>query len=156
MPVMIAAAAVAVLAGLRYVLARKPMPKAVEAGMIAGWALMACVCLIELALKPVFDRSLALDFLATGQYGFHFFQGGIADSSFPSGHSAQAAAILSVLWVYYARWRWLYVVAMIALALALMLGAWHFFSDIVAGTFIGITMGSLSIWVGRVLNRAVV
>lgn len=41
--------------------------------------------------------------LSDGVYGFHPFQGGVAYSAFPSGHAAVAAAVATVLWVYYPR-----------------------------------------------------
>jgi membrane-associated phospholipid phosphatase len=152
-PLMIAAGCLAALAGIPFVIARKPLPKIVEAGMLSGWAVMTCVCLIELLLKPVFGRTAPLDFLADAHYGFHWFHGTIGKSAFPSGHAGQAAAILSVLWAYYPRWRWLYVVAMVTLAVLLMLGEWHFLSDIIAGTFIGAALGTSTMWVWRAISR---
>lgn len=152
-PVMIAGACLAALGGIPFLTGRKRIPTLVEAGMLAGWAVMASVCLVELCLKPVFDRTLPTIFLATGHYSFNWLHGRIGDSAFPSGHSAQAAAILSVLWVYYPRWRMLCGAAMAVLAFTLIAGEWHFLGDVIAGTFIGAALGATTIWFWRTVIR---
>jgi membrane-associated phospholipid phosphatase len=53
-------------------------------------------------------------FLRDGVYGFNFFHGGTAYESFPSGHMAATCAVISVLWIYYPKWRTLYVFAVLA------------------------------------------
>ena len=68
---------------------------------------------------------------------------GDAFGSFPSGHTDQATAILSILWVFYPRWRSVYAGALFLLAFALILGEWHFLSDVIAGGFIGTLSGVL-------------
>ena len=148
LPVMIALAGLAVLLGGGYLAAGKPLPRWVAAGMLAGLALAWSLCLTEFVLKPLFGRTLPTVYLQTGQYGFHWFHRGDAFGSFPSGHTDQATAILSVLWVYYPRWRWIYAGAVLLLASALMVGEWHFLSDIIAGGFIGTASGVLmmQIW----------
>lgn len=148
LPVMIALACLAVLLGGGYLAAGKPLPKWVTAAMLAGLALVWSLCLTEFVLKPLFGRTLPVLYLQNGQYGFHWFHRGNAFGSFPSGHTDQATAILSVLWAYYPRWRWAYAGALALLAAALMIGEWHFLSDIIAGGFIGTASGSLmmQIW----------
>jgi membrane-associated phospholipid phosphatase len=47
------------------------------------------------------------------------------------------------LWIFYPRWRWIYVAFLSLLASALMIGEWHFLSDIIAGGFIGTVAGAL-------------
>ena len=59
-------------------------------------------------------------FLHDGVYGFNFFRGGHAYASFPSGHTAVTCAVIAVLWIYYPKWRWLYVLAVLALAIGLI------------------------------------
>jgi len=148
LPVMIALACLAVLLGGSYLAAGKRLPKWVAAGMLAGLALVWSLCLTEFLLKPLFGRTLPIAYLQTGQYGFHWFHLGDAFGSFPSGHADQVTSILSVLWVFYPRWRWVYVGALALLAFALLLGEWHFLSDIIAGSFIGTASGVLTmqIW----------
>ena len=148
LPVMIALASLAVLLGGSYLAAGKPLPKWVATGMLAGLALAWSLCLTEFVLKPVFGRALPTAYLLNGQYGFYWFHWGETFGSFPSGHTDQATSILSVLWIFYPRWRWVYVGAIFLLAFALMLGEWHFLSDIIAGGFVGTVSGVMltEIW----------
>lgn len=75
--------------------------------------------------------------------------GGSPYSSFPSGHMALAGAFAGVFTVFYRK-----AAIPIALALALgcgvlVMGTWHFLSDVLAGTFLGVSAGLLAgaIWV---------
>ena len=87
-------------------------------------------------------------FLRDGVYGFNFFHGGHEYASFPSGHMAISCAVLSVLWTYYPAWRSLYIFAALAVAAGLIGANYHFFSDVVAGAFVGISSGWMvtSLW----------
>jgi membrane-associated phospholipid phosphatase len=143
LPIMIALAIIGVATGAAYLLARRPMPRWAAAAMLAGLALAWSVCLVEFVLKPVFGRVVPTIFLSGGPYGFFWFHRGTIFGSFPSGHSDQAAAILSVLWVYYPAWRWAYLAAFALLACALIIGEWHFLGDILAGGYIGTVSGLL-------------
>jgi membrane-associated phospholipid phosphatase len=80
-------------------------------------------------------------FLHDGVYGFNFFHGGHAYASFPSGHTAVTCAVISVLWIYYPKWRWLYALAVLAVATGLIGANYHFVSDVIAGGFVGISSG---------------
>ena len=87
-------------------------------------------------------------FLHDGIYGFNFFHGGPEYASFPSGHMAVTCAVISVLWVYYPTSRILYVVATLAVACGLIGANYHFLSDVIAGCFVGISTGwiTMSLW----------
>ncbi|HTM75256.1 MAG TPA: phosphatase PAP2 family protein [Pseudolabrys sp.] len=87
-------------------------------------------------------------FLRDGVYGFNSFHGGHAYASFPSGHTAVTCAVTSVLWIYYPRWRWLYVLAVLAVAVGLVGANYHFVSDVIAGGFVGVSTGWMltSLW----------
>ncbi len=147
-PAMIITAVIAILFALGRLCFGKPLSRGATAGMLAGLALLWSVALTEYGLKPLFGRTLPATYLKSGQYGFHWFHAGEQFGSFPSGHTDQAAAILSVLWVFYPRWRWLYVSALLLLSFALMAGEWHFLSDIIAGGFVGAVAGivTIAIW----------
>jgi len=87
-------------------------------------------------------------FIRDGVYGFNFMHGGNAYQSFPSGHTASACAVLSVLWTQYPRLRWFWTVAGLAVGAGLVGTNYHFLSDVIAGAFLGISTGWLvnSIW----------
>lgn len=87
-------------------------------------------------------------FLHDGVYGFNFFRGGPEYASFPSGHMAVTCAVLSILWIYYPTARLLYTVAGLAVAVGLMGANYHFLSDVIAGSFVGVSSGLMvaSLW----------
>ncbi len=80
-------------------------------------------------------------FIHDGAYGFNWFHGGTGYELFPSGHMAAACAVLAVLWIRYPRLRSLCALAAAAIAAALVAGNFHFFSDVVAGGFVGVSIG---------------
>ena len=145
-PILIVLAAAALMLALGYRALGQPFPRWMVAATIAGLALMLSVTLTELVLKPVFGRTLPSAYLHGGEYGFHWFHPGRQFGSFPSGHSDQVAAILAVFWAFYPRWRWLYAAVFLLLSLALMAGQWHFLSDIIAGAYVGVAAGAVTMW----------
>lgn len=82
-------------------------------------------------------------------YGFHFFHGGQSFESFPSGHAAVVAAVISVLWISYPRLRMAYAICISTAGLGLVLLNLHFLSDVIAGTFVGISAGWFTVAVWR-------
>lgn len=148
LPVMIALAAAGVLAGAAFLLAGRRLPKWIEAAMLAGIAALLALWLTHDLLKPLFGRIVPVDYLKSGRYAFHWFHSSGGYDSFPSGHAARAAAILTVLWVYFPRGRWLYAGAMATLTVALMMGRWHFLSDVLAGGLVGVALGggTMALW----------
>jgi membrane-associated phospholipid phosphatase len=93
-----------------------------------------------------FNRS----FIRDGVYGFHPFHGGPAYTAFPSGHTAAVCAIVSVLWVWYPRYRPLYVLLVLATAIGLVVTNLHFVGDVIAGIFLGISVG----WITTAMWKA--
>ncbi len=87
-------------------------------------------------------------FLRDGVYGFNFFHGGPEYASFPSGHMAVTCAVASVLSIYFPKGRTLYVLGALAVAAGLIGANYHFLSDVIAGSFIGVSSGWMvtSLW----------
>ena len=87
-------------------------------------------------------------FLRNGAYGFHYFHSGKSFKSFPSGHAAVAAAILTVPWILFPRLRVLCTIGVIAADVGLVALNLHFVSDVVAGSFIGFSTGlfTVALW----------
>jgi membrane-associated phospholipid phosphatase len=81
-------------------------------------------------------------------YGFHFFQPGTSFESFPSGHAAVAAAALSVLWMLYPRLRALWGMGIVTAAVGLVALNLHFLSDVIVGSFVGVSTGlfTVALW----------
>lgn len=84
-------------------------------------------------------------FIRNGDYQFHWFNGGDLYSSFPSGHMAAAMAVLSVLWIYYPRLRPGCVAIALFVALGLVGSNFHFLGDVLAGAFLGASIGWMTV-----------
>jgi membrane-associated phospholipid phosphatase len=79
--------------------------------------------------------------IGTHSAAFQYFHGGTGWESFPSGHTAQMAAIATVVWIRLPRVRWLGVATATLVAFALWFANYHFIGDILAGAFLGIACG---------------
>jgi membrane-associated phospholipid phosphatase len=91
----------------------------------------------DLLLKPIFGRGDVDVFLYyPSHYGFAPFHGNWG-FSFPSGHMAIVTAFISVMWRYFPRGYPLYIAFLGLTAVVLLVGEWHFVSDLVAGAFLG-------------------
>jgi membrane-associated phospholipid phosphatase len=88
-------------------------------------------------------------FIGNQVYGFFWFQPGDAYRSFPSGNATVVFAAVTVLWLAAPRWRWLCMVACVAVCLGLLGMNYHFLSDLIAGGLLGAGCGA---WVWECLN----
>ncbi|MBN1684797.1 MAG: phosphatase PAP2 family protein [Gammaproteobacteria bacterium] len=70
-------------------------------------------------------------------YGFHWFHGSQAYSSFPSGHMTVICAAMIPLIIFLPKLRWLWIFIILFMAFALLFLDYHFLSDIITGSFIG-------------------
>jgi membrane-associated phospholipid phosphatase len=111
---------------------------------LIGWTVPLAFILKHL-LKPLFGQlETRFWLLHPDQYGFHWLQGGENFSGFPSGHMAVFTALMLGTGRYFPflrpAWAWL----LFLLALALVVTQYHFFSDIVAGVYLGILVDSFA------------
>ena len=146
-----------------------PLPTAATLGIagvglaaaFAGWRpgergrTLISVCLailvseaIKEQLKILFGRpwpqswtSGTPSWIGNHAYGFQPLHGGSGWESFPSGHTAQVAAIAAVIWLRLPRIRWLGVAMALAVAFALWASNYHFVGDILAGALLGTLCG---------------
>jgi membrane-associated phospholipid phosphatase len=89
--------------------------------------------------KYVFGRITTREWLlAPSDLGFHWFSGLERFSGFPSGHMAVFTALIAVLWRLQPRFRPTYLVVLMLLAMALIATNYHFFSDVIAGAYLGL------------------
>lgn len=96
------------------------------------------IAVVELFLKRLAGRLSPDAWLFAHQYGFHWFHGrSLRYQSFPSGEAALLVATVGVLWVLYPKGRWLYALACLVEAVALITLRWHFASDVLAGGLVG-------------------
>lgn len=76
-------------------------------------------------------------------HAFHFLAGS-RDSSFPSGHMVLAGSFAGVFMKLYPSSIWPLSILLFFAAAALIFGDWHFASDVIAGTFAGVSVGILA------------
>lgn len=76
--------------------------------------------------------------IANGAFGFHPFNGGEGWASFPSGHMTMISSVCAVLWARVRRLRWLWALLPALVAIGLFGSDYHWVSDMVAGTFLGV------------------
>ena len=84
-------------------------------------------------------------FIRDGLYGFQPFHGGAGYASFPSGHTTVICTVMTVLWICYPRFRAVYALCVAAVAVGLVGANFHFLSDVIAGGFLGMTVGWLGV-----------
>jgi len=71
-------------------------------------------------------------------YGFNSFHWEHAWTSFPSGHSATALSVATLLAILYPRWRVVALFGGILIAFSRIVLSEHYISDVIAGSFLGI------------------
>lgn len=120
--------------------------------LILDAACLAVAAAVKDQLKFAFGRTWPEtwvrnnpSFIHDGVFGFNPFHGGPGYAAFPSGHTTAICAVLSVFWICYPRFRLLYALCGAAVAIGLVGANFHFLGDVIAGAFLGITTGWLSV-----------
>ena len=159
-PLFLLAVVLSVILGLRMILGR-PLSRHQANTFVCSLAVIFTET-IKNMLKFIFGRTWPEtwvdnnpSFIGDGVYGFHFMHGGSAYQSFPSGHMAAACTVISVLWLRYPHFRWSYLIVGLFVGTALVGANYHFLSDVIAGAFIGASMGWMAtvIWDTRAAGR---
>jgi len=105
------------------------------------WGLAA-----EIILKSIFGRSGPDPaYVQSHLYGFHFLHGNLRDSAFPSGHAIAAAAVVTVLWIVAPRLRIPCVLLAAAILSVMLVNNFHWVSDMIAGAFLGTSIGWMTV-----------
>jgi len=122
-------------------IAGRPLRPWTAIPILCSWSAMWAIA-SEIILKRIFGRGwVDPTFVRDHQYGFHFLHGETHWDAFPSGTAAVSFAILSVLWILKPRWRAAGTVTVILLSIAVVIGNYHWLSDVIAGGFLGVTIG---------------
>jgi membrane-associated phospholipid phosphatase len=129
----------------------RPLPRLQTVAVLAT-ASLAVADAVKDQLKFAFGRTWPetwvrnnLSFIRDGVYGFNPFHGGPGFAAFPSGHMTAICAVMSVLWICYPRFRLLYAIAIAAVAVGLVAADFHFVGDVIAGGFLGVSTGWLTV-----------
>lgn len=122
---------------------------------LIGWA-VPLAFVLKYPLKGLFGKTdTRVWLLQHDLFGFHWFHGGGAFSGFPSGHMAVFTALMLAVCRYFPRLRPACAGLLLVLALALIVTQYHFFSDIVAGVYVGFLVDSLtSLWLSSCHRRS--
>jgi membrane-associated phospholipid phosphatase len=135
-------ALISALAVIRVV--RGSLPEYGNALFVATCASLLSFEANDYILKVIFGRQDPSDFLHIPHIApihvFNFMRGD-DHSSFPSGHMVMATAFAAALIRKYPRTLPALALLLCVSAIALLVGEWHFVSDVIAGTFVGGTVG---------------
>ncbi|MDE3115154.1 MAG: phosphatase PAP2 family protein [Pseudomonadota bacterium] len=115
-------------------------------GEVVTIACLSSICAYAIdsnVLKICFGVPNPASVMRGAQHSFNFWKGS-QSSSFPSGHMVLAGAFGGVFMRLYRSAIWPLAALLCVAALLLILGNWHFVSDVIAGTFIGVSAGLLA------------
>lgn len=110
---------------------------AVAAKLLLMVASIAAAGIVVNVLKVVFGRYRPNELFYYDQWGFAPISFGYDNASFPSGHAATAAAIITCLCFIFPRLRWFWVSVGVVVALTRVGVSAHFVGDVCAGAFVG-------------------
>ena len=115
-------------------------------GEALGVACLTSICaygINDQVLKPFFGVPPPAEVMQGARHAFNFTMG-LAIDSFPSGHMVLAGAFAGVFMrLYRGSIRYLSGLLLLA-AVLLVVGDWHFISDVVTGAFLGVSAGILA------------
>lgn len=113
--------------------------------LLCAWACMWATA-ADIILKHVFGRGwVDPTYLGDGLYGFHFLNGSPHWDCFPSGTASISCAVAAVLWIVAPKWRWLVMLIVLLLCAGVLITNYHWVSDVVAGVFIGVSIGWMTV-----------
>ncbi|HVT99874.1 MAG TPA: phosphatase PAP2 family protein [Acidobacteriaceae bacterium] len=115
-------------------------------GEATGLACLTSICAYAIddnALKVFFGVPNPPAVLHGARHTFHLMTGS-PGSSFPSGHMVLSGGFAGVFMRLYRRTTLPLAVLQLIGAVLLVVGDWHFVSDVIAGTFVGISAGVLA------------
>ena len=111
-----------------------------------GLACLASICaygINDQILKPLFGVEDPVAIMQGAKHVFHLASG-LATGSFPSGHMVLAGAFVGVFMRLYKASVGLLSGLLLLAAALLVIGGWHFVSDVIMGAFLGLSAGILA------------
>ena len=118
----------------------------------------ALACLASICAYAINDSTLKFFFgvpdpaavLHGTQHAFNLLSGS-SNSGFPSGHMVLAGAFAGVFMRLYRTSILPFSALLLVAAVLLIAGDWHFVSDVIAGTFVGVSAGILAgeVWLAH-------
>ncbi|MGB6429470.1 MAG: phosphatase PAP2 family protein [Candidatus Acidiferrales bacterium] len=116
-----------------------------RAPLLCLWATMWAIA-AEIIFKRIFGRGWPdPTYVRDGLFGFHWLHGGPHWEAFPSGTASTCAAIATVLWMVAPRWRTAGPLIAALLSVAVVVTNDHWVGDVIAGAFLGATIGWMTV-----------
>jgi membrane-associated phospholipid phosphatase len=146
--IILSAESVTVLVLVLARLMRGRLPPYAEALGVACLSSICAYAIDSAVLKFLFGVPNPNDVLSGARHEFNFWNG-TEHSSFPSGHMVLAGAFAGVFMrLYRSSFAPLFILLLIG-AVLLVVGGWHFLSDVIAGAFLGLSAGLLAgeVWI---------
>jgi membrane-associated phospholipid phosphatase len=113
--------------------------------LLCCWAVMWATA-ADIIFKHIFGRAWPdPEYIQSHLYGFRLLHGGPHWQSFPSGTAMISAAIVSVLWIVMPHWRAIGALTVALLCVAVVITNYHWVGDVIAGTFLGTSIGWMTI-----------
>jgi len=125
-------------------LVRGTLSKFGETIIVAGCVAIGAFAVNDNVLKWIFGREEVVTYLTNPTDPIFHPMSGDVSSSFPSGHAVMITAGLSACARVYPRLQLTAVALLAIMSGMLLLGHWHFLSDIIAGLFVGGSAGVLA------------
>ena len=117
--------------------------------LLCSWAGMWATA-ADIIFKHVFGRAGPDPaYIQNRVYEFRLLHGGPHWGSFPSGTAAISAAIASVVWIEMPRWRGTSAVIVALLCVAVVITNYHWVGDVIAGAFLGTSIGWMTVRLQR-------
>jgi len=139
--------------GVRAVLGR-PLTE-MQTSIVLSALSLALAAILESWLKLAFGRTWPETWVQNnpslirdGILNFNPFHGGRGFAAFPSGHMVAISAIMSTFWFLHPRLRWICAICIAAVFIGQLGANYHFVSDLIAGGFVGFSVGLIiiSLW----------
>ena len=126
---------------LRMLRGRENFPQFYRAVVLACLTSICAFAINDGVLKLLFGVPNPFDVLIRGyRHGFHLLAGS-RENSFPSGHMILASSFAGVMMKLYPKTAGFLAILLLIAAVALIVGGWHFVSDVIAGTSLGVGLG---------------
>lgn len=116
------------------------LPPIAEALALACLASICAYAVDSEVLKVYFGIPNPYQMMHGAKHTLNLWEGS-PYSSFPSGHMALAGAFAGVFMRLYRKSVWALSLALLLLCILLIIGGWHFLSDVIAGTYFGVSAG---------------
>ncbi len=132
-----------VLAAVLVRLARGRLPVVGQILVIASITSMCAYGFNDHLLKPFFGVPSAASTFRGAPHAFNLWSG-LQNGAFPSGHMALAGGFAGVFMRLKRVTVWPLSILMALGAALLLVGGWHYLSDVIAGSYIGLSAGLLA------------